>query len=61
MREHALKQDYVLKKHVKANSAAEALGMDTATPVHEVFMIQDKPEKSTTSVVGFFIPRDPDE
>lgn len=47
------KQDYIIKKHVKANDAAEALGMDASTPVHEVFLVADKPEKQNTSAVGF--------
>lgn len=51
-----MKQDYVIKKHVRAESAAEALEMDKSTAVHEVFLAGDKPEKTNTSVVGFIAP-----
>lgn len=48
------KQDYILKKFVKANNAAEALAMDKDTAVTEVFLVENKPESSrTTSAVGF--------
>lgn len=46
------KQDYVIKKHVRAETAAEALAMDKKTPVHEVFLQADKPER-LESAVGF--------
>lgn len=46
------KQDYVLKKHVRAETAAEALSLDVTTPVHEVFLVADKPDK-LESAVGF--------
>lgn len=46
------KQDYVIKKHVRAETAAEALAMDSKTPVHEVFLQADKPER-LESAVGF--------
>lgn len=48
------KQDYVLKKHVRAESAREAMEMDAATPVHEVFLAADKPT-SMPDAVGFKI------
>lgn len=48
-----MKQDYVIKKHVRAESASEALAMDRDTPVHEVFLSGDKPEKGNVSAVGF--------
>lgn len=48
------KQDYVLKKHVRADGAAEALALDTTTPVHEVFLSADKPER-LPDAVGFQI------
>jgi len=48
-----MKQDYVIKKHVRADSAADALSMDSSTPVHEVFLAGDKPERGNVSAVGF--------
>lgn len=46
------KQDYILKKHVRADTAKAALDLDSTTPVHEVFLIADKPDK-LESAVGF--------
>ncbi len=43
-------QDYVLKKHVRAKSAAEALSLDADTPVHEVYLVADKPDKLPEAV-----------
>lgn len=55
------KQDYILKKHVRAESAAEALKLDEGTPVHEVHLVADKPEK-LPSLVGFqVVPMGPEE
>lgn len=48
-----MKQDYILKKHVRAETATEALMMDATTQVHEVFLASDKPEKGTTRAIGF--------
>lgn len=49
-----MKQEYVLKKFVKANDAAEALRMDRKTPVSEVFLVDNRPsDKSSTSATGF--------
>lgn len=48
------KQDYVIKKFVRASSAGEALEMDRDTAVAEVFLVQDKPDK-LESAVGFQI------
>lgn len=51
-------QDYVLRKYVRAKSAADALSLDASTPVHEVNITADKPESdsSTTDAVGFVVP-----
>jgi hypothetical protein len=47
-------QDYILKKHVRARSVADAIALDSQTPVHEAFMIADKPDReSNTNAVGF--------
>lgn len=46
------KQDYVLKKYVKAATAAEALGQDNTTEVSEVFLVEEKP-KDLPAAVGF--------
>jgi hypothetical protein len=54
LKKHVSKQDYILKKHVRADSAAEALALDAATPVHEVFIVADKPER-LPEAVGFQI------
>jgi hypothetical protein len=51
-------QDYVLKKFVRATSAAEALAKDTDTPVTEVFLTQDKPVEGSVHAVGFRIHPD---
>lgn len=50
-----MKQDYIIKKHVRAESAAEALAMDKKTPPHEVFLAGDKPERANTHAVGFTV------
>lgn len=47
------KQDYVLKKYVSADSAAEALQKDSSTAVSEVFLVEEKPRNIATSAVGF--------
>jgi len=49
-------QDYVLKKFVRATSAAEALAKDTDTPVTEVFLTNDKPSDGGAHAVGFHLP-----
>lgn len=46
------KQEYILKKYVRADTAAEALKLDADTPVHEVHLLADKFEK-LTDCVGF--------
>jgi hypothetical protein len=53
-------QDYILKKYVRARSAAEALKLDTDTEVSEVFLTTDKPVEGNTHAVGFtYYPPDP--
>jgi len=47
------KQEYVLKKFVKAESAKDALEMDSSTPVTEVFLVDNKPSEISTHAVGF--------
>ena len=37
------KQDYILKKFVRAENAIEAANMDKDTPVSEVFLAAEKP------------------
>jgi hypothetical protein len=46
-------QDYILKKFVRATSAAEALKKDKKTPVTEVFLTSDKPVEVSAHAVGF--------
>ena len=48
-----MKQDYVLKKFVRAASAADALKLDATTPVSEVFLTADKPTDGTVNAIGF--------
>jgi hypothetical protein len=40
-------QDYLLKKFVRATSAAAAIAMDKSTDVHEVYLVQDKPTEGS--------------
>lgn len=47
-------QEYLLKKFVKARSAALALAMDRDTEVTEVYLVADKPDKeSNVYAAGF--------
>lgn len=49
-----MKQEYILKKFVKAESAKAAIEMDGTTPVTEVFLVDNKPSgDSSTRLVGF--------
>lgn len=48
------KQDYVLKKFVRANNALEAAKLDAETPVSEVFLVAEKPKDETASAIGFY-------
>lgn len=47
------KQDYVIKKYVKAESAETALMLDRVTDVAEVFLVENKPIEAKTDAVGF--------
>jgi len=49
------KQDYILKKYVRAESAAEALALDSGKQVDEVFLVENKPapDAANTHAVGF--------
>lgn len=51
------KQDYILKKHVQAETAEEALALDGKTPVHEVHLLADKPDKQVADAIGFHTVR----
>lgn len=46
-------QDYILRKIVRAKSAAEALKQDRRTPVHEVFQRDYDENKHLESAIGF--------
>lgn len=48
-----MKQDYVLKKYVRADSAGEAILLDDTSKVDEVFLVENKPDRSTPDCVGF--------
>lgn len=47
-----MKQDYVLKKHVRAESIEEALRLAVEKPFAEVYLAADKPER-LPEAVGF--------
>jgi hypothetical protein len=47
-----MKQDYALKKYVRAESAGEAILLDTDAKVDEVFLGK-RPDLTTTDAVGF--------
>lgn len=48
-----MKQDYVLKKYVRAESAGEAILLDDSSKVDEVFLVEAKPERTLVSCIGF--------
>lgn len=50
-----MKQEYVIKKFVRAKSAEEALLLDKSTPVSEVFLATEKPVDRTADAIGFCI------
>ncbi len=52
------KQDYILKKYVKADSAGEAILLDDVSKVDEVFLVENKPVESSVSAVGFYCEPD---
>lgn len=48
-----MKQDYVLKKYVRAESAGEAILLDDTSKVDEVFLVEAKPDRTLVSAIGF--------
>lgn len=48
-----MKQEYVIKKFVRAKSAKEAIALDRSTPVPEVFLSTDKPVEGSVNAIGF--------
>ena len=48
-----MKQEYILKKFVKATNAKEALKLDKETEVSEVLLVSDKPVEQQADAVGF--------
>lgn len=46
-------QDYILRKIVKATSAADALRQDRDTPVHEIYQREYDEQKRLESAIGF--------
>lgn len=53
---------FILRKFVDANGAAEALAMDSKTPVHDVYLKEgEEPKRSTEikDVIGFLQKTDP--
>lgn len=56
-----MKQDYIIKKFVRAKSAKEAIALDKTTPVSEVFLATDKPVERSADAIGFCIDLEPIE
>jgi hypothetical protein len=61
-------QDYAVKKFVRATSVQEAILLAEREPVHEVFLVDGrpdgKPKESAASAVGFSVEvpeEDPEE
>jgi hypothetical protein len=54
----AKENEYIIKKFVRARSAAEALALDAQTPVREVYLVADSPDDKVTfaSGIGFMLP-----
>ena len=50
-----MKQDYILKKHVRAETIEEALRLGEKAPVTECYLSGDKPDR-LESVIGFQMP-----
>lgn len=48
-----MKQDYILKKYVRAESAGEAILLDEEAKVDEVFLVESKPDRTLVSAIGF--------
>lgn len=48
-----MKQDYILKKYVRAESAGEAILLDDTSKVDEVFLVETKPDRTLVSAIGF--------
>lgn len=48
-----MKQDYILKKYVRAESAGEAILLDDDAKVDEVFLVAEKPNRAVTDAIGF--------
>lgn len=49
---------YILRKYVNAETAEEALALDTKTPVHDLYLKDGEEPKQplTTHAVGFMAP-----
>lgn len=47
-----MKQDYVLKKYVRAESAGEAILLDDTSKVDEVILVENKPDR-LPDAIGF--------
>lgn len=45
---------YIIRKYVNAKTAAEALALDTCTPVHDLYQKEpDDESRKETSAIGF--------
>jgi len=49
-KKHSTQKLFIIRKYVKANSAAEALRMDALTPAQDVFVVSSPDEQAP---VGF--------
>lgn len=48
-----MKQEYVLKKYVRAESAGEAILLDDSSKVDECFLAAEKPIRNVADAIGF--------
>lgn len=44
---------YIIRKYIKATSAASAIRQDKKTPVHDVWVDEDWKTKSLSHAIGF--------
>ena len=51
---------FILRKYVDAGNASEALALDSATPVHDVYLKDGEEPKRTSEpprdLIGFYAP-----
>jgi hypothetical protein len=52
-------KNFILRKYVTAMTAADAIKQDRKTPVSEVFLDEQKDNRSVADAIGFHAPIDP--